>query len=300
MEKKKKIGYFKRFKMAIFELENYVEFLAEKFGKSLGFCIKTVTILSLILVVTNILNIYSRFGTATKYVDYIIPNFEYVDNKMNIETEDVNNSERKMVVSTLKGLDLTYREIFQGKSYNKSDLLDYVQKNERSIIIAAIVAMWIEGFLEMLFFWLLMGLLTSFVGWVVFKLSRIRMKFSKLYMLSIYSSTLTVVLTVVYSILNTCLGIYIEVFDYLSMLISYIYITAVIYMIRSDLIKEQYELIRIVTEQKKNEEKVEENPKEEEPKSEKENDENKKDGDQSDKEKESKSPIDDEPDGSEI
>lgn len=30
MEKTKRIGFFKRLKMSLFELENYIEFMAEK------------------------------------------------------------------------------------------------------------------------------------------------------------------------------------------------------------------------------------------------------------------------------
>ena len=48
MEKTKKIGFFKRFKMAIFELENYIDFLNEKLSKSLVFSLKLVVLLSLI------------------------------------------------------------------------------------------------------------------------------------------------------------------------------------------------------------------------------------------------------------
>ena len=91
-----------------------------------------------------------------------------------------------------------------------------------------------------------MGFLTSFVGWIALKFIRIKMKYSKLYELSLYSSTLTITLTVIYTMLNTFFGINIEVFDYLVMLIAYIYITAVIYMIKSDLITQQLELMKII------------------------------------------------------
>ena len=48
MEKTKKIGFFKRFKMAIFELENYIQFISEKSGKAIFYSLKLVIILSFI------------------------------------------------------------------------------------------------------------------------------------------------------------------------------------------------------------------------------------------------------------
>ena len=131
------------------------------------------------------------------------------------------------------------------------------------------------------------------------------MKYSKLFTLSIYASTLSVILTVIYTMLNAFAGVYIDMFDYLSILIAYIYITAVIYMIRSDLIKQQIELIRIATVQAEEKERLErEKEKEREQEQEQEDDEPEdagKDSKEEEEKKESSDDIgDDEPDGSEI
>ena len=42
MEKTKKIGFFKRLKMAIFELENYIQFISEKSGKAIFYSLKLI------------------------------------------------------------------------------------------------------------------------------------------------------------------------------------------------------------------------------------------------------------------
>lgn len=84
-------------------------------------------------------------------------------------------------------------------------------------------------------------------------------------MLSIYASTLSTILTVVYSICRMCFGVYIDVFDVLYMIISYIYITAVILLIRAELIKKQVEVIRIINQKRESEKKqsIDDNVKEE-------------------------------------
>lgn len=310
MEKTKKIGFFKRLKMAIFELENYIQFISEKSGKAIFYSLKLVIILSFIIVAANAIFVYAKYNNPTNYLDNIVPNFVYQDSKLEIDKNDLTTDEKKATAEVMKQLSPSIKEIFSGQTYSKTDLMQYVQENERNIVIIGVAVVFIEGIFDLFIFWIMIAILTSFIGWIVLKFLRIKMKYSRLYALSTYASTLSIILTVIYTMLNTFFGVYIDVFDYLSMLISYIYITAVIYMIKSDLIKQQLELIRIATVQaqvkeqldkEKEKEEEEKRKKQEEPKDEKENgsdeDSDKKEKEKSDGEN---NVYDDEPDGSEI
>lgn len=310
MEKTKKIGFFKRLKMAIFELENYIQFISEKSGKAIFYSLKLVIILSFIIVAANAIFVYAKYNNPTNYLDNIVPNFVYQDSKLEIDKDDLTTDEKKSTAEVMKQLSPSIKEIFSGQTYSKTDLMQYVQENERNIVIIGVAVVFIEGIFDLFIFWIMIAILTSFIGWIVLKFLRIKMKYSRLYALSTYASTLSIILTVIYTMLNTFFGVYIDVFDYLSMLISYIYITAVIYMIKSDLIKQQLELIRIATVQaqvkeqldkEKEKEEEEKRKKQEEPKDEKENGSD----EGSDKKEKEKSDgennvYDDEPDGSEI
>lgn len=308
MEKTKKIGFFKRLKMAIFELENYIQFISEKSGKAIFYSLKLVIILSFIIVAANAIFVYAKYNNPTNYLDNIVPNFVYQDSKLEIDKDDLATDEKKSTAEVMKQLSPSIKEIFSGQTYSKTDLMQYVQENERNIVIIGVAVVFIEGIFDLFIFWIMIAILTSFIGWIVLKFLRIKMKYSRLYALSTYASTLSIILTVIYTMLNTFFGVYIDVFDYLSMLISYIYITAVIYMIKSDLIKQQLELIRIATVQAqvkeqldKEKEEEEKRKKQEEPKDEKENGSD----EGSDKKEKEKSDgennvYDDEPDGSEI
>lgn len=310
MEKTKKIGFFKRLKMAIFELENYIQFISEKSGKAIFYSLKLVIILSFIIVAANAIFVYAKYNNPTNYLDNIVPNFVYQDSKLEIDKDDLTTDEKKATAEVMKQLSPSIKEIFSGQTYSKTDLMQYVQENERNIVIIGVAVVFIEGIFDLFIFWIMIAILTSFIGWIVLKFLRIKMKYSRLYALSTYASTLSIILTVIYTMLNTFFGVYIDVFDYLSMLISYIYITAVIYMIKSDLIKQQLELIRIATVQaqvkeqldkEKEKEEEEKRKKQEEPKDEKENGSD----EGSDKKEKEKSDgennvYDDEPDGSEI
>ncbi len=308
MEKTKKIGFFKRLKMAIFELENYIQFISEKSGKAIFYSLKLVIILSFIIVAANAIFVYAKYNNPTNYLDNIVPNFVYQDSKLEIDKNDLTTDEKKATAEVMKQLSPSIKEIFSGQTYSKTDLMQYVQENERNIVIIGVAVVFIEEIFDLFIFWIMIAILTSFIGWIVLKFLRIKMKYSRLYALSTYASTLSIILTVIYTMLNTFFGVYIDVFDYLSMLISYIYITAVIYMIKSDLIKQQLELIRIATVQaqvkeqlEKEKEEEEKRKKQEEPKDEKENGSD----EGSDKKEKEKSDgennvYDDEPNGSEI
>ena len=293
MEKTKKIGFFKRFKMAIFELENYIDFLNEKLSKSLIFSLKLVILLSFIMAVSNVIFVYAKYNSPDNYLNEVIPEFIY----------ETKSDEKKQMAQIMKQVVPSITNILGDGTYTKADLIHYVQDNQKTIVGFGVIAIFIENILDLYIMWLMVAVLTSFIGWIDLVFLRIKMKYSKLFTLSIYASTLSIILTVVYTMLNAFAGVYIDMFDYLSILIAYIYITAVIYMIRSDLIKQQIELIRIATIQAEEKERLErEKEKEREQEREDEPDDAGRDSkEEEEKKKESNDDIgDDEPDGSEI
>ncbi len=305
MEKTKKIGFFKRFKMAIFELENYIDFINEKVSKSLMFSLKLVVILSLIMAISNAIYVYAKYNSPDNYLSEVIPEFTYENSELKIDENETKSDEKKQIAQVMKQVVPSVTNILGNGTYTKADLIHYVQENQKTIVGFGITAIFIENILDMYIMWLMVAILTSFIGWIALVFLRIKMKYSKLFTLSIYASTLSVILTVIYTMLNAFAGVYIDMFDYLSILIAYIYITAVIYMIRSDLIKQQIELIRIATVQAEEKERLErEKEKEREQEQEQEDDEPEdagKDSKEEEEKKESSDDIgDDEPDGSEI
>lgn len=292
--------------MAIFELENYIDFLNEKLSKSLVFSLKLVVLLSLIMAISNVIFVYAKYHSPDNYLNEVIPEFTYENSELKIDENETKSDEKKQMAQIMKQVVPSVINILGEGTYTRSDLIHYVQDNQRTIVSFGVTAIFIENILDLYIMWLMVAVLTSFIGWVALIFLRIKMKYSKLFTLSIYASTLSIILTVIYTMLNAFCGVYIEMFDYLSILIAYIYITAVIYMIRSDLIKQQIELIRIANVQAEEKERLEkEREKEKEREQEQEDDEledaGKDSKDEEEKKKESDDDIgDDEPDGSEI
>lgn len=291
MGKTKKIGFFKRLKTAIFEPENYIEFINEKLSKSLIFGLKLVILLSLIITISNIIFIFAKYNTPDNYLNEIIPEFTYEKSELKIDENDTKSEDKKQMSQIMRQVVPSITTVLGEGTYTKSDLIHYVQENQKTIVMVSVTTIFLENILDLYIMWLMVAILTSFIGWVALVFLRIKMKYSKLYTLSIYASTLSIILTVIYTLFNVFGNVYIDSFDYLSILISYIYITAVIYMIRADLIKQQIELIRIATAQAEEKEKIEKEK--EEPKKE----ETEKD---SKNEEENNNIGDDEPNGSEI
>lgn len=306
MEKSKKINFFKRLKMALVELENYIEFTNERALKAVAFMLEMIVISAFFMIIAIAAIVYGKYGSPSKYVATIVPEFSYANENITIEEET--KDEKKEVASVIKQLEPMIATLLGDTSYNKTQLLSDIDNNERELVTLTGVIIFLEAFFDLLFFWLMVAIMTSFIGWIILQFSRVKMKYSKLFALSIYASTLTIILTIVYTILNAFFGVYIELFDYLAMFIAYIYITAVIYMIRSDLIKQQVELIRIATIQaqvkekmkKEDEKDKDENESPEEKKKESDKEQDKEKGKENKEEKEGSDVIDDEPDGSEI
>ncbi len=294
MEKTKRIGFFKRLKMSLFELENYIEFMAEKTSKAINFVMKSVIAFALIMVVSNVLYVYCKYESPSNYVNSIVPEFSYQDHKLIIPIEEKKDEKKKFVASLMEQVEPAYRTVIPEGNYSKIDMVNFVKDNEKQLVIFLVITVFIETIFEMSIFWFMIALLTSLVGLIVLRVSRIRMKFSKLYAISIYASTLSMILTIFYNILTNHFNVHIDSFEFLSMIIAYIYITAVIYMIRSDLIKQQLELIKIATVQAKVKEQMDREKEEEKV--------DRKNKEKDDKKEEEPVDVDtnDEPDGSEI
>ena len=105
-------------------------------------------------------------------------------------------------------------------------------------------------------------LLLSVVGYLLSKIVGIKLKYKSVFNMSVYALTLSIILYMIYTVTNLFTGFTIKYFEIAYNAIAYIYIITAMMMIKSDLIKQQMEVGKIVEEQKKiREEKENEQPK---------------------------------------
>ena len=150
---------------------------------------------------------------------------------------------------------ITGKEI---KEFSKENMVDYLTG---TIIKQYIINLFIT---ILIFEFIIYGIKTiinvftiSILGHITCTISRTKIKYSALIKMSIYSLTLPIILEIIYYIINTFTGYTITYFDVAYMGIAYIYITAAIFIIKSDFIKKQKEMIKIIKKETLEEEKQE-------------------------------------------
>lgn len=91
----------------------------------------------------------------------------------------------------------------------------------------------------------------ALLAYITSIIARVRLKPAAAYNIAVYSLSLPVILNLVYIVANILTGFVIEYFQLVYTAIASIYVVATVLIIRSDVIKKQAELNRIMSEQEK-------------------------------------------------
>lgn len=103
MEEENKIGFFKRVKMAIFNLENYKIFANERFSKAVKYIFSLIAIVTVILGITTTISFKQRFDKIVSYIENDFPDFVYEEEALTVEetvTAYDEEYEAKLIVDT--------------------------------------------------------------------------------------------------------------------------------------------------------------------------------------------------------
>lgn len=168
-----------------------------------------------------------------------------------------------------------YKDILENLEINKFDktvLLNYLneQFNSPKIYIMYLIAMTIYLFVSYFIAILLDALILSLFGIITTAFAKIQIRYRALFNMSVYSITISTVLQLIYTIVKAFTGFNIKYFDLMHTAISFICLTAAIFMIKSDVIKQQLELMKIIEIKKQEQEQDSQEEKEEKQEEEKE------------------------------
>lgn len=142
---------------------------------------------------------------------------------------------------------------------DKQDLVNFLSENNvYYLYVTFYIVMFIYLFIVYLSTVLLDAVLYSVFGYITGLVSNLRIRYKNVYNIAIYSLTLPIILNLVYMIINILTGYTIKYFSILYVAITCIYIVAAILIIRSELIKKQIELSKILAEQEKVKQELEE------------------------------------------
>lgn len=335
----KGIGFFKKVKYSILNIEKYPEMAIEGLGKAVSYIAKLVAVLGIILSVWTLYQIYQMIQEGTNYIENEFPDFSYSDGTLTVNTDEVINIDNeqfgKLIVDTntdseetinqyknsineagtgviiLKNevifknitmigeVSYNYKESLESMNiseFNKQDLINYVRQGQiNSVYVSLFVSLFIYSFAMYFVNTLWYAVIISIVGYFTMWILKMRIRYVAIFNMSIYALTLSTILNIIYLLVNIFFNFNIEYFSIMYLSVAVIYLLATIFIIKSDLIKKQGEVMKIIEAQEMIKKEIEEKEREEEQKQEKPEEDKKENKDKKDK----KDKLDDdEPEGS--
>lgn len=121
----------------------------------------------------------------------------------------------------------------------------------KQVLIYVYIVMFIYMFIMYFSSALIDIIMLSVLGYIVTIIAKIRIRYSAIYNIAAYAITLPVILNLVYFVVNAFTGFTIKYFEVMYTGIASIYIITAILIIKSDVIKRQIELEKIIQEQEK-------------------------------------------------
>ena len=152
-------------------------------------------------------------------------------------------------------MEYSYETISQTYNINnvsKTEAINILSSNEMKVFtvtffITILIYMFVIYFSNILVDILLLAIL----AYIVTRLAGLRLKYSAIYNIASYSLTLPIFLNIIYIVANIFTGFNIKYFQVMYSAVASIYIITAILMIKSDIIKKQLELNKIIEEQEK-------------------------------------------------
>ena len=243
-----KLNFFKKVWISISKFEKYPEMAALGVKKA-------------IIYFTELMLIFSIIFTGS----YIY----YVSNIAEFEEPDLSFSGK---VITL---------LMDESNIQNDELIDVTNAVGESSKYTIVIALFISFFINFYLITLIDVFVLSLFGLITCYIARIKMNYKAVFNMSVYALTLSIILRLIYLVITTLTSFEIKYFDVMYMAVSYISLAAAIFLIKSDIIKQHLELMKIIEEGKEKIEKTIVIPKEKE----KDKDEEKQDEDKNDEKK---------------
>ena len=237
-ENEKKISFFKKLIISIKDIEKYPELASENWSVVLAYLLKLLAIFSII---------------ATISFTYIVLK------KMpaNIDIGEASNTSQNVSQQII-----LINELVTEISNNYNGV-------NQNFVYAGLFAFSYMYIFVMCFLSISLDiLLLGTFGYLTAIILRMHLKFSAMCKIATHSLTLPVLLNAIHILLQTFAQFEIKYFDVMYIGIAYVYIIAVILIIKADLIKNQQELTKIIQEQEKIRQELERKKQEEEDKKE--------------------------------
>lgn len=162
----------------------------------------------------------------------------------------------------------SYKDISQSMGvteFNKQDVINIANSGK---IITLYVSIFLTIFIYVFIMYFLgtlsNAILLSFFGFFTAWLARIKMRYVAIFNMSVYALTLSVILNILYIGVNIFIPFEIEYFQVMYAAVAAIYLVAAIFILKSEFMKKQMELMKIAEAQEIVRKQMEEKEREEE------------------------------------
>lgn len=137
------------------------------------------------------------------------------------------------------------------QEFSKEDVVNLKNNTNMTILVVNVfLTLFIYGFIMYFITTLSYVLLISVLGFFATSMLKMKMRYAPIFNMSIYAITLSVILNIVYLVVNIFTGFVIEYFQVMYIAVATIYLIAAIMIMKSEFIKKQAELMKIVEAQK--------------------------------------------------
>lgn len=311
-ESDKQTNFLKEVFKSIKDLDKYEDFALETPKKAFKYLLKLILIFCAIICVFYTYQIVQNMNDMYISFKDKLPEFSYSKGSLELNSEepiiiedyketlgniviDINGIlenyekdnktgilllEDKCIILSNSGMGQVtykYQDLANGygiTEFTKQDVINYIDNlNIISVYGSVYFVMFVYFFIIYTITIFMDVLLLTVLAYIVSRLSGIRLKFAPSFGIAVHGVTLSVILNLIYIIVNLFSGFEIKYFGLMYSTISYIYVIVAILMIKTDFIQRQIELIKLAQEQEKVREEMK---KKEEEEKEKQKEENKK------------------------
>ena len=152
-------------------------------------------------------------------------------------------------ISVAGTINYNYKEILSQMNisdFTKQDVINFANSSEiYKLYISLFITMFLYAFIMYFLAAMVDVFLISIFGYLSTKLARLRIRYVAIYNMAIYGLTLSILLNIIYVAINIFVDFNIEYFQVMYIAIPVIYVIAAIFILKSEFIKKQQELLKI-------------------------------------------------------
>lgn len=143
----------------------------------------------------------------------------------------------------------SYKDVlkqFNIDEFTKQDVINYANSSKMISLYASVFfTVFIYAFILYLLITVVKALLLSFFGYITTLLARIKIRYTAIFNMSVYALTLPIILNILYVEVNIFTTFYMEYFQVMYVAVAAIYLVAAILILKTEFIKQQFELTKI-------------------------------------------------------